>query len=267
MSRRWIKVSRPWRIFLFFVLVYFRCTKGNHSHSLGLDWWVYPMSMEYEIVRVVSLSTMEVSEITRYLIDCMIFIFKSIPVISQRPVHLSMLGVLLISALHNVLSKPLAAFTQPLSKQWTAVREEWILSQWLSSVLEMNIGRAGDRASDLLFSSPQSYRLIYGALQHYTKFGLRGPNTLIYFLLEHASYFSISSSLIKFKRSSNLCFTLLTDQWWGIGIVELYIYTQPTHIEGSTVLQEVIWEILPRYGGLDSILLDAEMDGNQRPFS
>ena len=39
-------------------LGYFRCTKGNHPHYFGLDWLV-PVSMEYEIVRVVSLSTTE----------------------------------------------------------------------------------------------------------------------------------------------------------------------------------------------------------------
>ena len=51
---------------------------------------------------------------------------------------------------------------QPLSKQQTVVREEWILSQWLSSILEKNIGQAGDQTSNLLFSSLQRYWLKYG---------------------------------------------------------------------------------------------------------
>ena len=41
----------------------------------------------------------------------------------------------------------------------------WTLSQWLSLILGKNISRAGDRTSNLLFSSPVSYRLSYGA-QH-----------------------------------------------------------------------------------------------------
>ena len=43
------------------------------------------------------------------------------------------------------------------------VREEWILSQWLPSILGKNTGWAGDRTSDLLFSSSQRYRRSYGA--------------------------------------------------------------------------------------------------------
>ena len=43
------------------------------------------------------------------------------------------------------------------------MREEWILSQWLSSILGKNIGRAGDRTSGPLPSSPQRYRLSHGA--------------------------------------------------------------------------------------------------------
>ena len=38
-------------------------------------------------------------------------------------------------------------------EQWTVVREEWILSQWLSSILGKNIGWARDRTGDLLFSN------------------------------------------------------------------------------------------------------------------
>ena len=36
--------------------------------------------------------------------------------------------------------------------QWTAVREEWIISQWLSLILGKNIGQAGDGTSNLLSS-------------------------------------------------------------------------------------------------------------------
>ena len=52
--------------------------------------------------------------------------------------------------------------TYPLSKLWTAMRGEWILSQWPSSILGKNIARAGNRTSHL-FSSPQHYQLSYGA--------------------------------------------------------------------------------------------------------
>ena len=51
----------------------------------------------------------------------------------------------------------------------TAVREEWILSQLLSSILRKKIGRARERTSDLLFSSPQCYLLGYGARPHSTQ--------------------------------------------------------------------------------------------------
>ena len=37
-----------------------------------------------------------------------------------------------------------------------SVREEWILMQWLSSILGENIGQVGDWTSDLLFSSPNA---------------------------------------------------------------------------------------------------------------
>ena len=53
--------------------------------------------------------------------------------------------------------------TLPLSKQWTPVREEWILSQWLLSILVENIGRARNQTSDLQFSSLQRHQLSYGA--------------------------------------------------------------------------------------------------------
>ena len=53
------------------------------------------------------------------------------------------------------------------------MREEWILSQHLSSILRKKISRAGDRTSDLLFSSPQCYRLSYRAWRY--------KNTYTYF--------------------------------------------------------------------------------------
>ena len=43
------------------------------------------------------------------------------------------------------------------------MRDEWILSQWRSSILKQNIGRVGDLISNLLFSSLQHYWLSYGA--------------------------------------------------------------------------------------------------------
>ena len=59
-------------------------------------------------------------------------------------------GVLLTSTPHNIPSKATDSFpTWPLSKQWTVVREKWIMSQWLSSILGKNIGWAGDRAAAL----------------------------------------------------------------------------------------------------------------------
>ena len=98
-------------------------------------------------------------------IDCIVFnaVFNSISVIFRRPVHLSMLSS---SSFKRYCAQcrfqATGCFsTQPLSKQRTAVREEWILSQWLSSILGKNIGRAEDRTTNLLFSSPQRYRLRY----------------------------------------------------------------------------------------------------------
>ena len=57
------------------------------------------------------------------------------------------------------------------------VRKELILLQWLSSVLGKNIGRAEDRTSDLLYSSPQHYRLSYGARQLHVQ---KKPNYVLY---------------------------------------------------------------------------------------
>ena len=95
-------------------------------------------------------------------IDCMLFnaIFNSISIISQRPVHLFMLSWSSFnqySAQYSFQATGCFA-TKPMSKQQTAVREEWILSQWLSSILGKNIGQASD-----LFSSLQCYWLSYRA--------------------------------------------------------------------------------------------------------
>ena len=98
---------------------------------------------------------------------CMVFhaVFNSISAISRLPVHLSMLS-------WNSFNKYSAQFffqatgcflTYALSKQQTSVREERFLPKCLSSILGKNIGRAGNRTSDLLFLSPQRHRLSYGA--------------------------------------------------------------------------------------------------------
>ena len=74
-------------------------------------------------------------------------------------------GVLLPSTPYNILSKPLTAFQlnhcRNNGQRWE--REEWILSQWLSSILGNNIGQVRDRTNDFLFSSPQRYWLSNGA--------------------------------------------------------------------------------------------------------
>ena len=89
-----------------------------------------------------------------------VHIFDIIPLFAAE-LEKPEIGMLITISPYNILSKPLAAF--PLSKQQTAEREEWILSQWLSPILEKNIGQAEDPTSDNLFSSPQHYWLSYGA--------------------------------------------------------------------------------------------------------
>ena len=59
--------------------------------------------------------------------------------------------------------------TNPLSKHWTAVREEQILLQWILSILRKNICQAGHQTSDLWFSSPVSNWLSYGAIHPMVK--------------------------------------------------------------------------------------------------
>ena len=65
--------------------------------------------------------------------------------------------------LHNILSKPLAAFPHNHCRNNGQRWEEWILLQWPSSIFGKNIGQAGDRTRDLLFSRLQCYQLSYGA--------------------------------------------------------------------------------------------------------
>ena len=98
-------------------------------------------------------------------IDWMVFytIFNSISVISQLPVHPSMLSWSSFNQYSAQYSfQATGCFPiLPLWKQRTVVREEWILLQWLSSILRKNIGLAEDRTGNLLFSSLQHYRLSY----------------------------------------------------------------------------------------------------------
>ena len=91
-------------------------------------------------------------------------IFNSISVILWHLVHLFMLSWSSSNQYSTQYSfQATGCFpTQPLSKR-TAVREKWILSQWLSLILGKNIGWAGVWTSDLLFSSTQRYQLSYGA--------------------------------------------------------------------------------------------------------
>ena len=94
---------------------------------------------------------------TEKMIDCMLFhaVFNNISVISQWPVHLSMLSWSSFNQYSAQYSfQAIGCFpTYPLLKQQTAVREEWILSQGLSSILGKNIGWAWSRTSDLLKST------------------------------------------------------------------------------------------------------------------
>ena len=102
------------------------------------------------------------------MIGCMMFnaVSNSISVISRWPVHLSTLlwSSFLTSIPHNILFKPLAAFPRNHCRnngqRWERNK---LLLQWQSSILGKNIGRAGYRTSDLLFSRLQRYQLIHGA--------------------------------------------------------------------------------------------------------
>ena len=89
-------------------------------------------------------------------------VFNVISVISwgSQSAHPFFRRVLFADTQHNVLSKTLAVF--PILKRWTSVREEWLLSQGLSSILGRNIDWAGDQTSDPVFLSPVRYPLSYG---------------------------------------------------------------------------------------------------------
>ena len=101
------------------------------------------------------------------LIDCMKFnaIFNSVLVISLRPMHLPMPFWSSFNWFFAQYSfQATGCFpTQSLLKQWTAMREEWILSQWLSLILGKNTAKAKDWTNNILFSSPVRYQLSYGA--------------------------------------------------------------------------------------------------------
>ena len=110
-----------------------------------------------------------------WLIDCIVFnaVFNSISVIyrSGQGTYPCFPGVPSTSILHNILTKSLAAFPRNHSRnnrqRWErneSCRSDYHQSlQWWILVNIKNIGRAGDRTSDLLFSSLQPYRLSYGA--------------------------------------------------------------------------------------------------------
>ena len=72
--------------------------------------------------------------------------------------------VLLTSTPHNIFPKHTGHFpTCSSSKQWTVVREEWILSQWLPSIFGKTIGPAGGSNQRPPVLSPIHHRLSYGA--------------------------------------------------------------------------------------------------------
>ena len=111
-------------------------------------------------------------------------IFNSISVTSQ-PVHLSMLFWSSFNQYSAQYSfQATGCFCRkPMLKQRRTVREEWILLQWLSSILGKNIGRARDYTSNLLFSSWQCYQLSYEARHRTWEQGTAGliPGFAIFF--------------------------------------------------------------------------------------
>ena len=110
---------------------------------------------------------MQFRDIVR-LIDCVVIkaFFNSISVISQWPVDLSMLSWSSFNQYSAQYSSQATGYFPTLtsSKQWTAVRDEWMMLQW-PSILGKNIDWAGDQTSHLLFSRPVHYWLSYEALQ------------------------------------------------------------------------------------------------------
>ena len=89
-------------------------------------------------------------------------VFNSISVISRPPVHLSMLSWRSFNQYSAQYAlQGTGCFPHKTIVETTDSGERGILRQ--SSILGKNIGQAGNRTSDLLFSSPQHYRLSYGA--------------------------------------------------------------------------------------------------------
>ena len=86
--------------------------------------------------------------------------------------------ILFASTPHNILSKPLTAFPHKHCWNNRTVREEWILLQWLSSILEKNTGQARDWTSELLFSSPQRYWPSYQGLGSRSQTFFQSQNSL-----------------------------------------------------------------------------------------
>ena len=88
--------------------------------------------------------------------------------------------------------------TFPVVKQWTAVAEQWILSQWLSSILWKNIVQPGDQTSNLLFSGPVRYWLNYGAW-YVKSISYTDIQICLSFLSQEKSIFSIPMSSNRVK--------------------------------------------------------------------
>ena len=139
MSRRF---SLPWN---------FQRVEGGHFHIM-----IYPA------VRNNGLHGAIIRRCSNWLIEWCLTPFSTVFQLhrSGQCTYPCFRGALLTSTPHNILSKPLAAFPHCRNN-----RHQWILSQWLSTILGKNIDRTGDRTSDLMSSSPQLYRLSYGALQ------------------------------------------------------------------------------------------------------
>ena len=80
---------------------------------------------------------------------------SSISFISWWPVHLSMLSWSSFNqcSAHYSFQATGCLPKEPVLEQWTMVREEWILSQWLQSILRTNIGRAMGLSSSSLTHS------------------------------------------------------------------------------------------------------------------
>ena len=76
-------------------------------------------------------------------------VFNSISVVSPRPVHLFMLSWSSFNQYSEQYSFQATAFRD---NHWTEVREELILSGWLSSFLGKNVGRGSYQRAHILKS-------------------------------------------------------------------------------------------------------------------